>query len=421
MVNTDKESNVKVHEAAVKMEHKRKIDQSAEAGSSQMKKDAPQYEAWETVCGEDNPEPHKVACVFWVDAISCVDTVAQTFNANIVVRYRWHLLPHQVAKYKEDPKSYDIDKYATKEFYPRFKIPNLKVLDDWKDYPKKFKVLDENTVRCESSFRVVGTFMEKMELESFPFDVQDITVAVVCAYPIHIYKFVPGETPIGTMREKFLTMAEWDVTSLGCEFSKTDKKESRSRTEKSIMKIFVKVKRRWSSYMWRMMFIMAIINFCTLYTFCIEVDSPGDRGGHIFTILLTAVAFQFIVQTELPKLSYLTYLDHYVLVSYGFIGTVAVQCFVLAYQENDDKDLDRRIFWIDFIIWLVLHIFFTGYARYCITTENKKLRRSPRTSKDNSVVWNVGTDESSHIDDAYWGKHMDIHTKNDDDYEKVIE
>lgn len=46
--------------------------------------------------------------------------------------------------------------------------------------------------------------MEKMELESFPFDIQDLTVTLVCNYPTSVYVLAPDpdENDIGIMREK---------------------------------------------------------------------------------------------------------------------------------------------------------------------------------------------------------------------------
>jgi len=248
--------------------------------------------------------------------------------------------------------------------------------------------------------------MEKMELESFPFDIQDLTVTLVCNYPTSVYVLAPDpdENDIGIMREKFLTMVEWSVETLSVQFTKTEKSESRSRTEKSVMRIFLKIRRKWRAYFWRVIFIMSIINFCSLYVFCIGIDEPGDRGGHIFTIMLTAVAFQFVIQSELPKLPYLTFLDYYILSSYAFIGAVAIENFIMAFDKNDDEDKDRNIFWIDLIVWIVLHVLFIAYARYCIYIENGKLSRLPIEERSN-VVWKVKNDGRKEKMSAYWGRN----------------
>lgn len=358
--------------------------------------------AYSPACGEVLSEPEEVDCMFYIDAIYHVDTVHQVFDANVVVRYRWRLTESQAERYLASPDTFKICKYQ--DLHPRFKIPNLKELQEWKDYPKKFKTTTSNEVYCESSFRVVGTFMEKMELESFPFDIQDITITLVCNVPTNYYILTPNkkESDIGIMREKFLTMSEWSVETLSVQFTHTQKSESRSRTEKSVMRIFVKVRRKWIAYFWRVIIIMAIINFCSLFVFCIDISEPGDRGGHIFTIMLTAVAFQFVVQTELPKLPYLTYLDYYVLSSYAFIGAIAVENFIMAFNSNEDEDLDRQIFWIDLLAWIVIQVLFCIFARYCIMKENRKLTTLPIEDRSN-IVWKTLNKEEYCRNSAYWG------------------
>ena len=43
-------------------------------------------------------------------------------------------------------------------------------------------------------------------------------------------------------------------------------------------------------------------------TFAVERDLPQNRLQLSFTLVLTSVAFKFVVNQSLPKISYLTYL-----------------------------------------------------------------------------------------------------------------
>ena len=56
-----------------------------------------------------------------------------------------------------------------------------------------------------------------------------------------------------------------------------------------------------------------------------------DRTGTSVTLFLAAVAFNFVIGSSLPKISYNTRLDEYLLVSYLLI-TLSVLENVLAYQ-----------------------------------------------------------------------------------------
>ena len=61
------------------------------------------------------------------------------------------------------------------------------------------------------------------------------------------------------------------------------------------------------------------------------VDSDGarmstaDRLSVTLTLMLTAVAYKFIVASALPQVSYLTSLDTYVLVCFLFLFLISVE------------------------------------------------------------------------------------------------
>ena len=68
----------------------------------------------------------------------------------------------------------------------------------------------------------------------------------------------------------------------------------------------------------------------TLFAFSMDpvADLP-DRYGFGVTLLLTAVAFQFVVSTELPKLPYLTLLDEYIVLSFCFLFMVMLMMGII--------------------------------------------------------------------------------------------
>ena len=52
-------------------------------------------------------------------------------------------------------------------------------------------------------------------------------------------------------------------------------------------------------------FLIDLLSFCS---FSVEISSPSDRLSVTLTLLLTAVAFKFVVSQSLPTISYLTLL-----------------------------------------------------------------------------------------------------------------
>ena len=52
-------------------------------------------------------------------------------------------------------------------------------------------------------------------------------------------------------------------------------------------------------------FLIDILSFCS---YSVDISSPSDRLSVTLTLLLTAVAFKFVVSQSLPTISYLTLL-----------------------------------------------------------------------------------------------------------------
>jgi hypothetical protein len=85
----------------------------------------------------------------------------------------------------------------------------------------------------------------------------------------------------------------------------------------------------WISNVMGILFMTASLGFST---YLIELTAVGDRGGVNLTLLLTVVAFKLLLSDNLPKVSYLTYLDWYVLISFGAIFLISVESMGVAFM-----------------------------------------------------------------------------------------
>ena len=71
---------------------------------------------------------------------------------------------------------------------------------------------------------------------------------------------------------------------------------------------------------------MGLITMLTWLVYCIPVADVGDRLGCGLTLLLTSVAFKFIVADKLPDLSYTTFCDEFMLVTMLLQMAVCIHC-----------------------------------------------------------------------------------------------
>jgi hypothetical protein len=89
--------------------------------------------------------------------------------------------------------------------------------------------------------------------------------------------------------------------------------------------------RRPETWLWNVLLILFMIGTLSLSSFLIPVHELADRGTVTMTLLLTVVAFKLLLSDNLPKVSYLTLLDNYVLAAFMFIFFVAIESIVMAF------------------------------------------------------------------------------------------
>jgi len=124
-----------------------------------------------------------------------------------------------------------------------------------------------------------------------------------------------------------VTLSEWSVhepivnlKSVECE--DVDSDLNRVKVLHTEIKIALKVERQWITYFWQVFFVMFLIMIANLSAFGCSIGDTGDRLAISTTMFLAAVAYQVYVGTLLPKLSYMTFVDHYILGSNVFIAGV---------------------------------------------------------------------------------------------------
>ena len=73
-------------------------------------------------------------------------------------------------------------------------------------------------------------------------------------------------------------------------------------------------------------FLIALIDISALFAFAIPVEAIADRLSVLLTMLLTAMAFKWMIGDKLPNLPYLTKLDTYVVTTFFSISLQGLYC-----------------------------------------------------------------------------------------------
>lgn len=129
----------------------------------------------------------------------------------------------------------------------------------------------------------------------------------------------------------------------------------------------------FSLYLWRkpgfylsnVVLPIAILTLLSPLSCAIESDGSSlgtaDRLGITLTLMLTAVAYKFVVASSLPQVSYQTLLDSYVLVCFGFMCINAAEnaCIAIFMYEYGATKSDENYFILAYYLTLLAaHLYF---------------------------------------------------------------
>lgn len=264
--------------------------------------------------------------------------------------------------------------------------------------PEHWYTVDEETKLVSFKCRLHGVFYEKYELADFPFDSQPLTVRMHSTYKVRephdvrqqsrhpssrhsiggsssllgnstLVVFEPitcktrkdiasrlvekralqGEksdlqgdkSALESVVEK--TMKGDDIRKEGCileEWHLQNLLFTRAGVLKSdtttypTLSVEVELHRQYTYYMQNVFFFVLLISICAFASGFVPPDAFADRCSITLTLILTIVAFKYIIAEKLPSIAYLTIADWYVIGAFLFLVLVSVENAVAAYMAS---------------------------------------------------------------------------------------
>ena len=86
-------------------------------------------------------------------------------------------------------------------------------------------------------------------------------------------------------------------------------------------------------YLYNVIGVMLMISLLGFAVFALPADALADRINTVLTLLLTTIAFKFVVADTIPKIGYNTHLDSFVLLNMGFLFIISC-AVILANRAN---------------------------------------------------------------------------------------
>jgi len=329
-----------------------------------------------------------------VRGVSDISTAEQTFQAQLFIEYYVTLTPEEERDLEEHCKTKGSIHWVPQN-RPRLTFMNEKEILNESNKETQFYELKTGEIMCMIKDSVQVQFNEALELENFPFDVQDLTMTFGDYAGDLRWSAVPMTTQTWFnivknseedendksfifMTRRYILDTEWNWLDIAVDF---DFDEWDGVTESTTYVAF-KVERQWVYYFWRVYFVLAILSFLAMFPLRLAEDDRPDQLAFISTILLTAFVYQVVLSQLLPKLPYLTILDQYVLFTLVFCVIVGLEIMVPLFVGEDSWDVDYKEYtngcmYTDLALWASVQLYHVYLGWSALKKERQKVKVGP--------------------------------------------
>ena len=291
--------------------------------------------------------PTPVRFSFFVVDIAKVDAVDQASTVDFVVRCRWN-----------DPRLADaqagIRVFGTNEIWsPRLAVYNeRRLFKSWEEV-----ITVDSAGDCMYRQRFHGTVTTRLDLHDFPLDTNTLSITVLTAGhgPDEIEFIIDKRYTGHSATFSLVDAAVGDgVVSAGLLHFGPAAAQFCEMTYRFEM-------RRYKAYfLWKIILPLTIIVFMSWLVFWIDPSQLGPQLGLAATAVLTLIAYRFLLGSLVPRVSYLTRLDLFILGSTLLVFLALMEAVasvrIAAVNEHLGRRLDqwsRVLFPVAFVLVVV--------------------------------------------------------------------
>jgi hypothetical protein len=301
----------------------------------------------------------KVSVGMWLLDIDSIDSSAQNFVANFFVMLSWKdpRLAHGSGRHR----TYDVTRIWT----PRIQVANEIGLVR-RTYPEVVDVAPDGTVEYRQRF--VGPFSQPLNLNKFPFDTQTFRLHLISPGNtssdvefVRNQNWIDAGIPMAAGIAKNISLPDWKIESY-----RTDSAPYVVAVGADVAGFafdFV-AKRDSGYYVWKVILPLLLIVMMSWSVFWIDPSSAGTQIAVATTSMLTLIAYRFAIDSQVPKVSYLTKMDQFIVVGTVLIFLTLMQVVLTARLAQKGRDVlakridkvSRWVFPATFVVALVLSL-----------------------------------------------------------------
>ena len=309
------------------------------AASIQLARAADSPEVIDRPMAEDGST--QVSVGIWLADVTSIDSVQQSFTAEIAVVLRW-----------QDPRLAHAGNGIVRHPLDQIWHPRVSIVNETSTVSRKFPDMAE----VEPDGRVIyrqryaGAFTQPLRLRSFPFDRQTFRLQFVAVrYRPSEVQFVPDQDWINNGLKQAggiapsITLPDWTIENWN---TKSLSYALAPGFEYSGYAFEFTAARDAQHYILKVILPLVLIVIMSWAGFWIDPVNANSQISVAVTSMLTLIAYRYAVDIQVPRLPYMTRIDLFFLVSTLLVFFSLIEVLVTTILDNNQqteraKKIDR--------------------------------------------------------------------------------
>lgn len=256
--------------------------------------------------------------------LTAVNDTTQSFSGNIFFEARWHdpRLAHDGA----EPATMDLEEV----WHPRLGIVN--VVSGTPTLPEEVRIDPDGWVSQHQ--RVIGTFSQPLHLRNFPFDRQRFDIRLVSVgYGPDAVSLVP------VVEKTVVDSSNWALSNWALERWSLEKRLlalGRAMNVETLV-LEMQMARSTGYFILKMILPLVLIVSMSWIVFWISPQLAAAQVSVAVTSMLTLIAYRFMIDALVPRVSYLTRLDHFILGAMLLVFITLIEAVVTIHFAASDR------------------------------------------------------------------------------------
>ena len=269
--------------------------------------------------------------IFLLD-VDEIDDAAQSFKANVYFRFQW-----------QDPRlTHDgpgkVRRPLDEVWHPRLQLVNQqRLVFTFRDI---VEIAPDGEVVLRQ--RAWGGFSQPLDLRDFPRDQQRFEIRLVATgYTPKEVQLVPDPDHPSGMADRF-SLADWKILKWKGESSPYVPVSGEE--EGAGFVLWFEGERYIGYYVFKIIIPLVFIVAMSWIIFWVKPEQFGTQISVAITAMLTLIAYRFMIGGLIPKVSYLTRMDFFILGSTVLVFATLIQALVTStLAKGDHSELARSM------------------------------------------------------------------------------